>query len=256
MPETDTKARFAKLSADISFPLYLQVEATLKEMIEDTVYSPGEQIPSERELSEQLGVSRMTVRRAIENLIEHGLLERRSTNGTYVRQPSVLRGMGKGNTMGLTQLLKQEGTIAGSQLIDFEIKRAPLKIAEKLDLRLGSQVVDIKRLRMVNGQPFCVETCYLPFDKVPGLQAGDFAEPDTSLYAILQERYGIVLDNSDETLKISFATHDEAELLEIKEGDPVLLLRGIVRDSKGEAVEYLKSVNHPEKVVFHTMTKL
>src|SRR5512136_2286617 len=82
-----------------SVPLYLQVEATLKEMIEDTVFSLGDQIPSERELSEQLGVSRMTVRRAIQNLIDHGLLERRSTNGTYVRQPQVLRGMGKEKTM-------------------------------------------------------------------------------------------------------------------------------------------------------------
>lgn len=245
-----------KLSENPSLPLYLQVEATLKEMIEDTVYSLGEQIPSERELSDQLGVSRMTVRRAIQNLIWHGLLERRSTSGTYVRQPQVLRGMGKEKTMGLTQLLKQEGTIAGSKLVSFEVKRAPLKIAEKLNLRLGSLVAVLRRLRMVDGQPFCVETSYLPYEFVPGLKADDFTKADVSLYAIMQDNYGIRFDKNDETLKISFATLEEAELLEIQEGDPVLLLRSVVMDDTDRCVEYLKSVNHPERVVFHSMAKL
>ena len=88
--------------ADLNSPLYLQVEATLKEMIEGGDFSPGEQIPSERELSDQLGVSRMTVRRAVENLTHRGLLERRSTSGTYVRPPQVFRRMGKDVAVGLT----------------------------------------------------------------------------------------------------------------------------------------------------------
>ena len=245
-----------KLTENPSLPLYLQVEATLKEMIEDTVYSADEQIPSERELSDQLGVSRMTVRRAIQNLIWHGLLERRSTSGTYVSRPQVLRGMGKERTMGLTQLLQQEGTKAGSKLLSFETMRAPLKIAEKLNLRLGSPVVVLRRLRMVDGQPFCVETSYMPSDQVPGLSADDFQLANSSLYAILQDRYSIRLDKNDETLKISFATQEESELLEIQEGDPVLLLRSTVFDENDHCVEYVKSVNHPERVIFHSMAKL
>jgi len=237
-------------------PLYLQVEATLKEMIEDTVFTPGDQIPSERELSEQLGVSRMTVRRAIQNLSDHGLLERRSTNGTYVRQPQVLRGMGKEKTMGLTQLLQQEGVEAGSKLLSFEITRAPLKVAEKLKIRLGTQVVVLRRLRLANGEPFCIETSYIPHDLVPDLSSGDFSEPKSSLYVIMQDRYDIKLDKNDETLKISFATLDEANHLEIQEGDPVILLRSVVMDVEDRCVEYLKSVNHPSRVVFHSMAKL
>ncbi len=239
-----------------SIPLYLQVEATLKEMIEDTVFSLGDQIPSERELSEQLGVSRMTVRRAIQNLTDHGLLERRSTNGTFVRQPQVLRGMGKEKAMGLTQRLQQEGVMAGSTLLSFEIARAPLKVAEKLNIRLGSQVVILRRLRLANGEPFCVETSYIPYDLVPGLSADDFSAPKSSLYLIMQDRYNIKLDMNDDTLKISFATLDEAKQLEIQEGDPVILLRSVVMDDNGRCVEYLKSVNHPSRVVFHSIAKL
>lgn len=248
--------RSPKLTESSSIPLYLQVEATLKEMIDDTIFSLGDQIPSERELSEQLGVSRMTVRRAVQNLTDHGLLERRSTSGTYVRQPQVLRGMGKEKTMGLTQLLQQEGVVAGSKLLSFEISRAPLKVAEKLNIRLGAQVVVLRRLRLANGEPFCVETSYIPFDMVPGLCAKDFSTPEASLYSLMQERYNIKLDRNDETLKISFATQEEAEQLEIHSGDPVILLRVVVMDDSGRCVEYMKSINHSVRVVFHSVAKL
>lgn len=237
-------------------PLYIQVEATLKEMIEDTVYSVGDQIPSERELSEQLGVSRMTVRRAIENLIDRGLLERRSTSGTYVRQPQVQRRLGREKSVGLTQQLKEEGEIPGSKLLSFEIMRAPLKVAEKLNIRLGSQIVVLRRLRLANEEPFCIETSYIPYDLVPGLCAEDFAQSDVSLYAIMQSRYHINLDIGEETLKISFATLEEAAELNIQEGAPVILFQSVVKDIQGRCVEFLKSVNHPGRVVFRSKERM
>lgn len=239
---------------DSNSPLYLQVEATLKEMIEGRDFSPGEQIPSERELSEQLGVSRMTVRRAVENLTRMGLLERRSTSGTFVRLPHVMRKLGKDVAVGLTQMLQEEGAVAGSVLIDFRYERAPLKIAEKLKLRIGSEVVVITRLRTVNGQPFCVETSYIPAEIVPGLSRDDLEKPDASLYSIMQNRYDIRFAVNNETLKISFATKDEADLLELKHNEPVMLLRLVVSDINDRPVEYLKSVNHPRRVVFRSVS--
>jgi GntR family transcriptional regulator len=236
--------------------LYQQVEATLKEMIEGLVYSPGDQIPSERELADQLGVSRMTVRRAVENLVRRGLLERRSTSGTYVRRPQVYRRVGKDIAVGITQLLQEEGAQAGSKLLSFETILAPLKIAEKLHIRLGVPVIVIRRLRTANGQPFCVETSYLPAELLPGLSADDLIDPHASLYRILFERYGIRLVKNNETLKLSYATHDEATLLGLKVGDPVLLLRSVVLDPNDRPVEYLVSVNHPERVIFQAVSTL
>ncbi len=240
--------------ADSNSPLYLQVEATLKEMIEGRDFSPGEQIPSERELSEQLGVSRMTVRRAIENLTRRGLLERRSTSGTFVRPPRVLRRMGKDVAVGLTQMLQEKGAVAGSVLLKFKYERAPLKVAEKLNLRIGAEVIVIQRQRTVNGQPFCIETSYIPSEIVPGLSKEDMEKPHASLYTIMQERYGVRFALNDETLKISFATQEEADLLELKHGQPIMLLRLIVSDVDGRPVEYLKSVNHPTRVIFHSVS--
>ena len=238
-----------------SKPLYLQVEATLKEMIEGVMYSPGDQIPSERELSDLLGVSRMTVRRAVENLIDHGLLERRSTNGTFVSRPQVLRRVDKDFAQGLTQLLHNEGVDPGSRLLSFQVVPAPLKIAEKLDLRLGASVIIFRRLRLADGHPFCVETSYLPAELLPGLSAEDFAN-NASFYDILRDRYSVSMVKNDETLKLSFATPDEADLLELEAGDPVLLLRSIVIDQQERRMEYLVSVNHPERVVFHSTSSL
>ena len=243
-----------KLNYTLHVPLYLQVEMTLKEMIEGLVYSPGDRIPSERELADTLGVSRMTVRRAIENLTRHGLLERRSTQGTFVKQPQVLRRVGKEFAQGLTQMLRMTGAAPGSRLLLFDIIPAPVKIAEKLQLRIGETVVILRRLRLANGTPFCIETSYLPQKLVPDLCAEDFALENTSLYAILRDRYGIEVCKNDETLKVSFATPEEAELLGLRINSPIILLRSVISNESDQAVEYLKSVNHPDRVVFHSTT--
>ena len=171
-------------------PLYLQVQETLKEMIEDIEYGPGEQIPSERELSDMLGVSRMTVRRAVENLIQMGLLERHSTSGTYVCQPQVVRHVGSQYPVGLTQMLQQQDTRVGARLLAFDTIRAPRKVADHLRLRLGEPVIMLRRLRTVNGLPFCIETGYVPAQYLPDLVQSD-VEGDISFYALLKERYGI-----------------------------------------------------------------
>jgi GntR family transcriptional regulator len=250
----ETGTIFPKLNGPLHVPLYMQVEASLKEMIEGLVYSPGDQIPSERELSEALGVSRMTVRRAIENLTRRGLLERRSTQGTYVKQPQVLRRVGKEFAQGLTQMLRMTGATPGSRLLLFEINPAPVKIAEKLQLRVGEMVAVLRRLRLANDTPFCIETSYLPQKLVPGLCANDFALENTSLYGILRERYNIEVCKNDETLKISYATAEEAELLNLRTNGAVILLRSIISDENDRPIEYLKSVNHPDRVVFHSTT--
>ena len=98
-------------------------------------------------------------------------------------------------------------------------------MAEKLNLRIGAEVVVIQRLRTVNDQPFCIETSYIPCEIVPGLSKEDLEKPHASLYTIMQERYGVRFALNDETLKISFATQEEADLLELKHGQPIMLLR-------------------------------
>jgi len=236
-------------------PLYIQVQETLKEMIEDVEFGPGERIPAERELSGMLGVSRMTVRRAVENLITFGLLERRSTSGTYVREPQVVRHVGTHYPIGITQLLEQEGAQAGSRLLAFERMRAPRKVASYLNLRVGEVVIMFRRLRLVNGIPFCIETSYLSAELVPDLSAADF-DKNASFYRLMRERHGINIVRNEGVVKLSRCTQEEAELLDLEPGDPVMFMRAVSFDTDDRCIEYLKSINHPDRVAFRTFRHL
>lgn len=223
-------------------------------MIRGTKFEPGDQIPSERELSDTFHASRMTVRRAVESLIAQGLLERRSTSGTYIRHPTLIRPLSPTFVQSLSRQIAVMGGEAGSQLLLFEKVPAPEKIVEGLQLQKGSIVFFLSRLRSINKLPFCVERSFLPAEMFPGLAPDDAAEPN-SLYRVLRKKYGIYPDRSEDRLSISYATREEAENLQIREGEAVLYFRSIVFDEKGIPFEYVKSINHAERVVFESSAK-
>ncbi|WP_045234453.1 GntR family transcriptional regulator [Deinococcus pimensis] len=230
-------------------PRYLQVQRALQEMIEGPEYAPGDRVPSERELAEQLGVSRMTVRRAMDNLVRMGLLERDSTSGTRVSEPRVSRVLNDPRLHSITQMVAATGGRAGGRLLDFSVSPAPAKVAARLEVPVGSAVVVLRRLRLVNDVPFCLETSYLPEARVPGLAAEDLAG-NGSLYGVLEARFDVRAASGDSSIGVSVATPAEARALGLPEGHAVLLYRSVVRDVEGRAFEYLKSVNHPQLVVF------
>jgi GntR family transcriptional regulator len=233
-------------------PVYLRIQQFLQEMVEGPDCSPGDKIPSERALAERLGASRMTVRKAIENLVGLGVLERDSTSGTRVAAPRVTRPINEGQSRSISQIVHSGGGKAGSKLLYFELSRASRKIAERLRVHLGAELVVIRRLRTVNDRPFCVETSLLPAHRVPGLAASDLSG-DQSLYALLGERYDIELGTGDSLVSVAPATALEARFLDLQAGSPILLFRSLVFDKRGEPIEYLTSVNHPQLVAFRAM---
>ncbi|MBN1266174.1 MAG: GntR family transcriptional regulator [Anaerolineales bacterium] len=232
-------------------PLYRQIEETLQEMIEETEYEPGDRIPSERALADQLGVSRMSVRRAVENLIGSGLLERRSTSGTYVCSPQVVRPAGPMYVFSLSRFLREEGKTPGSQILELDQIRVPRKVASRLQIRVGAHVWVIRRLRLANDQPFCIETSFLPAALVPDLDTQALRE-GASLYELLEQQFALTASTGQDEWRIAYATSEEAGLLKLSPGDPILLMRSVIYDQNGHPIEYLKSVNHPEKVVFRS----
>lgn len=232
-------------------PLYRQIEETLREMIEETEYEPGDRIPSERALADQLGVSRMSVRRAVENLIGRGLLERRSTSGTYVCEPQVVRPAGSLHVFSLSRYLKDEGTIPGSRILQLEQIRAPRKAAARLQIRVGARVWVIRRLRLADDQPFCVETSYLPLSHTRDLDTQALRD-GASLYELLENQFELKASTGQDEWRIAESTTEEAGFLNLSPGDPVLLMRSVVFDQNRRPIEYLISVNHPDRVVFRS----
>jgi GntR family transcriptional regulator len=236
-------------------PVYLWVEKLIKKWIAEGIYSPGEKIPSERDLAQQTHISRVTIRKAIVNLIGQGVLERHSSSGTFVKnRPYFTRQVGIERPLGISERIRRSGSLASSTLLHFSIENPVEKVAARLSIEMNEKVLRIRRLRAVSQQPICIETIYLPSRLVPDLYAEDLVSSDLSLYDVLEKRYAIMASHSSENLRVSYATEEEAELLGIKPMDPVLLMRCITYEKGGQPFEYLVSVNHPDRVIFESQS--
>jgi GntR family transcriptional regulator len=156
--------------------------------------------------------------------------------------------------LGITQMLRDADGAPTSRLLAFAIEPATAGIAGRLAVGAGEPIVTLRRLRLVGGRPFSLETSYLPRMAVPGLSVEDLA--DGSLYRVLGERYGIQPTRADETIGLSRASPREAEALELDADAPVLLLRAVVFDQRDQPVEYLVSVNHPDRVEFGSTSRV
>lgn len=165
-----------------SVRLFEKAQLHVLEIIEGKDYVGGERIPSERDLAETLGIHRMTVRKAIDRLVDQGVLERRGTSGTYIPEPVIKRPIiGSAFPHSISDIVHQCGGTPGIRLVYFEQLAAKSRFAERLKIKLGDSLILIKRMRTINSMAFCVKTTFLPEVRVPGLAADDLIH-DQSLF--------------------------------------------------------------------------
>lgn len=241
--------RLTKLESVAESPLvYEQAQTAILKMIEDRNYSAGDRIPSERDLSDRFEINRLTLRKAIANLVKEGRLEKRGTSGTYVPAPTVLRPISAhSGTHSISQIVRDCGGQPGNKLLFFEEAEASSRLADRLEISAGDPVLMIKRVRSVNNLPFCIETAWLPGERVPGLAAGDLLG-DESLYSILESRYGIKTGTGTATVSAANVPKKDAELLGLYGGDFALIIHSVINDTEGRPIEFLASINHPHRV--------
>lgn len=177
---------------------------------------PGDPFPAERELAEALGVSRTTLRRAVDGLVEEGVLERVVGLGTFVpRRRTTPR-------VGLTSFsddMRRRGMNPSSRVLRFETTTATGWLAREMGLALGAPVVYLQRLLSADGLPMAVDENYLPAERLPGLER---ERAPHSLYTMLQERFGITLEYGEDQIEAIPASLVQSRLLRIAEGDPLL----------------------------------
>ncbi|MER9947304.1 GntR family transcriptional regulator [Mesorhizobium sp. M0047] len=233
-------------------PVYLQVQRFIEELIEGADYGPGDHIPSERALADQLDVNRLTVRKAIDRLVSYGRLERNSTSGTRIPEPRLHRHAETGPNFGsLTRAIQLSSGTPSSRLLHFELSKAKDAIASNLAIPVDTDVVIVRRLWRVDDIPIIIETSYIPAATVPNLEAEDLIAGQ-SLYALFRERYGIVAAISKRTISVHVPTSFEEKTLMLPPHSSTLLMRMIVEDTNGRPIEYVRSVNHPVHVNFQT----
>lgn len=212
----------------------------VREYLRDLVAEaePGTATPSERELVARFGVARMTVRQAMDTLVAEGLLERVPGRGTFVRE----RHNGVSRLSGYTEDMGRRGLLAESQTLVARREKAGPGVARALGLTEGDPVIHWQRLRRADAVPMCIEDAYLSEVLIPGfLQTG----MPTSLYAALEKR-GLRPTWAEDSVRADLASAEEAVLLEIREGDPVLRIsrRALSQD---KAVEVSRSTYRADR---------
>lgn len=230
----------------MSKPAYIQIFESLAEEIENGHYVPGDKLPSERELSQNLGVSRMTVRHAVEALAHQGFVYRKQGSGTYVSEVKIEHHV---NILeGFYDTITKKGLMPGAVLLSVEKITASKKLATRLDVDVGRNLYYVHRLRTANEEPIALEHSYFSAERFPDLENFDLVS--RSLYGILREEFGIKLSYAEQKFEPIIANNYESEILSIAVGSPLMLVRRRAYDKDGKPIEYAKDVYRGDRSRF------
>jgi GntR family transcriptional regulator len=229
-------------------PRYHQLKEIIREQIVGGDLKPGDVIPSERELSERYGVSRMTARQSIVELTNEGLLYRRQGKGTFVAWPKIAQQLTA--LTGFTEDIRARGQRPGTRVLEVGMVPVDGAAALRLQVPTGQRVVRIYRARLADDEPLALEQSLISFFGCEKLLDVDLV--GTSLYGLLESQFGLPPIEADQELEAGLATTEHAGLLGIAVGSPVLLLRRTTYTERRQPIEYAESVYRGDKYAFHT----
>lgn len=220
-----------------------RVYLLLRDEMSSGALRPGKTLPGEQRLAEQFGVSRVTVRRALDALDADGLIDRRAGSGTTVRsREDAPIGVAVDFATLLPQLVDM-GQRTSARLMSFSYCEPPQPVAEAMKLGPDVRVQAAVRIRLMDKQPFSHLTTYVP-EKI----AANYTEADlatTPLFRLL-ERSGVQVSDAHQSVTATLASPDVAEALGVSVGSALLSLRRVVRDTQGRGVEYLSALYRPD----------
>ncbi|MGM0502050.1 MAG: GntR family transcriptional regulator [Bacillota bacterium] len=227
-----------KVDRNDHLPLYIQLKNIIEEKIKEENWEPGDLIPSEKELQNQFEVSRITVRQAIKELENEGLVKKKQGKGTYVSFPKLSHELP--NLTSFTEDIEAKGLNPESKIISIE-KLINAEIAEKLRTNPQTVFLNIKRLRLINGEAVGIHDCYLDTNMLDEEAVNEIKEMDndTSLYDIIED-YNLNISHADETLEGGISDPYISKLLGIKKDFPLLILERITFTENNEAFEFVK----------------
>jgi GntR family transcriptional regulator len=216
-------------------PLYLQIQEYLAEKIDSGILKPESRIPSERELSTELGVSRMTVRRAITELVNVGLLERVHGAGTFVAKQKI--DYAASELVSYTDAIRSHGLQVSRQLLEFGEVPASRRLAERLEVSIGHSLYRVVLLYLANRVPVILERSFFPCERCPNLQ--DYDLEKTSIYDLLSQAYQIRVSHIDQSIESIVASENAASQLRVEDGFPLLMItRAVYRKGDNRPILY------------------
>ena len=234
-------------TSHMRIPRYFRIQQAILEQIQQGQFKPGQQLPTETELAQQYLVSRITSKRALDELVRQGRAFRQQGRGTFVAQTRIRDISGFGS---FSDDIRARGLIPGGQVLMFKEVDPDADIAERLHLAKNEYVYLLRRLRLANDEPVAVETAYLSCRLCPGLLNEDLN--DKSLYAILREKYQLVPTWAEAEFEATIATKEEAFLLQLKAEKPVLTARRVTFSANYDVIETVNSIYRGDRFTFYT----
>ncbi|MBL3644609.1 GntR family transcriptional regulator [Bacillus sp. RHFB] len=215
-------------------PIYHQLEEEIKGAIQSLELVPGEMIPSEKEYTEKYGISRMTVRQAISNLVNGGYLYRQRGKGTFVAEQKSeppLQGL-----TNFTEDMISRGLKPSTRVISFTEVKADHELAAKLEVEAGTAIFELERVRLADRLPMAYEKLYIP----------------KAIHEYVEKKFGLKIQHGRQVIEAAIAQKKEAEKLGVAEGSPVLLIerRSTFETNQPLALAVVRSVYRADRYTF------
>jgi len=238
-----------KVDRNSPIPLYYQIAMDLRTRIK-WEWGYGAKLPTEPELAEEYGTTRVTIRNALAELAEDGMLLRQRGKGTFVREEPKSLVHTLRFPMSFSSRFQIPGLVLSSQVLQAEIQKIrSSEIAGYLGLDINGEIAYFKRIFFVNDQPVAINRSILPDQLCPGITTSTLI--DNSISTTLSNRYGLVPTDADEWLEAVLATEKEASLIRAVVGTPLLLVTTLSRLSDGTPVEYSMTLWNTERMRLH-----
>lgn len=223
------------LEYESSVPMYKQLKEIIKRNIDNGTYARGQKIPTEIELQDIYHISRITIRKALQELTDEKILERRRGKGTFVSDVKLERSITK--RMSFTETCEAQGFVPGGRILKNIIEEPTEQEKKDLMLEQGEKIIAIDRVRYANYVPVSLEVNHFT-EKYSFLLNEDLN--DCSLFKLLETKYHIVFQNPIKVLELVFSDYEMSKYLEIPLRTPLLLISSVIRNQRGEPAFYCK----------------
>ncbi|MHC1782621.1 MAG: GntR family transcriptional regulator [Anaerolineaceae bacterium] len=237
----------ADVDKNCPIPYHYQLTEIIRKLITQEQWRHGDQLPSEREFCLTFGISRITVRKALDSLASEGLIQTTKGIGTFVSEKKYLEKWAS-FPIGFTDSLAKQGYRIETQVLTLEIIPSTESISKELELSLGDLVLHLHRLRFVAQEPILIVSSFLPHRLVPQIEKFDFTHQ--SLYQVLRSNYGLKIDKVKRGIEAVAATEDEARLLHIEIGAPLLHIESTSYNPEGKPFEYFIAKRRGDRTRF------
>ncbi|WP_193432284.1 GntR family transcriptional regulator [Caenibacillus caldisaponilyticus] len=233
-------------TAKAGHALHFRVKEAILNLIKNGKYKPHTQLPTEAEFCKKFGVSRTTVRTALQQLAIEGYVYRKQGKGTFVSDKKVKQTL-TSTVENFSEQLTVQGKQPSIKVINLEVIQADASLAEIFHLEIGDPVNKLERIRYADQEPLQYEVAYLPWRKTPALNA---KACETSLYRVLENHYQLKIKKTVEHLELFLADDHAAKMLQIKNGAPCFSLETFAYLSDETIIEYSQTIFRGDRVNF------